>query len=74
MKQRHLPSLIIVNVYPERIKTGALERFRGSESIESRKIINFRFASNIDRLAEDEQELASSTGHRSKCLWIQYGG
>ena len=45
------------NIFLKQIMTDALEEHDGKVSIGGRNIINWRFADDIDALAEEEQEL-----------------
>ena len=57
VRQGCLLSLILFNIFLERIMSDALEEHDGKVSIGSRNITNLRFADDIDALAEEEQEL-----------------
>ena len=46
-----------LNIFIERIMTGALEEQDGKASKGGRNITNLRFADDLDALAEEEQEL-----------------
>ena len=47
----------LFNIFLERIMSDALEEHDGKVSVGGRKIINLRFADDIDSLAEEQQEL-----------------
>ena len=58
VRQGCLLSPTLFTIFPERIMTDALEDHEGTVSIGGRTITNLRFANDIDRLAEEEEELA----------------
>ena len=58
VRQGCLLSSILINIFPERIMTDALEDIEGTVSIGGRTITNLRFADDIDGLAGEEEELA----------------
>ena len=55
VRQGCLLSLILFNIFLERITTDALEDHEGTVSIDGRTITNLRFADNIDGLAGEEE-------------------
>ncbi|WP_419653236.1 hypothetical protein, partial [Thiolapillus sp.] len=59
VRQGCLLSLILFNIFLERIMTDALEDHEGIVSIRGRTITNLRFADDIDGLAGEEEELAN---------------
>ena len=58
VRQECLLSPAFFDIFPERIKTDALEDHEGTVRIGSRTITNLRFADDIDGLAGEEEELA----------------
>ena len=58
VRQGCLLSPTLFNIFLERIMTDAIGDHKGTVSIESKTITNFRFADDIDGLAGEEEELA----------------
>ena len=57
VRQVHILSPILFNIFLERILSDALKGHDGKVSIGGRTITNLWFADDIDALAEEEQEL-----------------